>query len=41
VGDFFTAGYRLFLDEDQGPRLGPFLAALDRQFVVRRLRLEG
>jgi lysyl-tRNA synthetase class 1 len=41
VGDFFTAGYRLFLDEDQGPRLGPFLAALDRQFVVRRLRLDG
>jgi lysyl-tRNA synthetase class 1 len=41
VGDFFTVGYRLFLDEDQGPRLGPFLAALDRQFVVRRLRLDG
>jgi lysyl-tRNA synthetase class 1 len=41
VGDFFTAGYRLFLDEDQGPRLGPFLAALDSAFVVRRLRLEG
>jgi lysyl-tRNA synthetase class 1 len=41
VGDLFAAGYRLFLDEDQGPRLGPFLAALDRRFVVRRLRLEG
>ncbi len=41
VGDFFTLGYRLFLDEDQGPRLGPFLAALDRTFVVERLRREG
>ena len=41
VGDFFTLGYRLFLDEEQGPRLGPFLAALDRTFVVRRLRREG
>jgi lysyl-tRNA synthetase class 1 len=41
VGDFFSRGYRLFLDEEQGPRLGPFLAALDRTFVVRRLRREG
>jgi lysyl-tRNA synthetase class 1 len=41
VGDFFTAGYRLFLDDDQGPRLGPFLAALDRDFVVDRLRRES
>ncbi|WP_255150939.1 lysine--tRNA ligase [Halorarius halobius] len=41
VGDFFTAGYRLFLGEDQGPRLGPFLAALDTEFVLARLRLDG
>ena len=41
VGDLFGAGYRLFLDEDQGPRLGPFLAAMDREFVVRRLRREA
>jgi len=41
VGDFFSAGYRLFLDTDQGPRLGPFLAALDGEFVLRRLRREG
>ncbi|WP_153952532.1 lysine--tRNA ligase [Halosegnis longus] len=41
VGEFFTAGYRLFLDEEQGPRLGPFLAALDRTFVTERLRLRG
>ena len=41
VGEFFSAGYRLFLDETEGPRLGPFLAALDDSFVVRRLRREG
>jgi lysyl-tRNA synthetase class 1 len=41
VGEFFGAGYRLFLDEDEGPRLGPFLAAMDDAFVVRRLRREG
>jgi len=41
VGDFFAAGYRLFLDESEGPRLGPFLAALDMTFVLDRLRLEG
>jgi len=41
VGDFFTAGYRLFLDEAQGPRLGPLLAALETTFVCDRLRLDG
>ncbi|MGM0715736.1 MAG: lysine--tRNA ligase [Halobacteriota archaeon] len=41
VGEFFGAGYRLFLDGDEGPRLGPFLAAMDDAFVVRRLRREG
>ena len=41
VGTFFTAGYRLFLDTDEGPRLGPFLAALDRAFVLKRLRREA
>jgi lysyl-tRNA synthetase class 1 len=41
VGAFFTAGYRLFFDETQGPKLGPFLAELDREFVLRRLRREG
>jgi lysyl-tRNA synthetase class 1 len=39
--DLFTAGYRLFFDTEQGPKLGPFLAELDREFVVRRLRREG
>jgi lysyl-tRNA synthetase class 1 len=41
VGEFFEAGYRLFLDETEGPRLGPFLAPMDTEFVVRRLRRDG
>ncbi len=36
----FRAGYRLFLDREEGPKLGPFLAALDRSFVEGRLRRE-
>jgi lysyl-tRNA synthetase class 1 len=40
IGEFFSAGYRLFFDEDQGPKLGPFLAKLDRTFVLGRLRRE-
>ncbi len=40
VGAFFAAGYKLFFDDSEGPKLGPFLAKLDRQFVVRRLRRE-
>jgi len=41
VADFFAAGYRLFFDDEEGPKLGPFLGKLDRQFVVERLRREG
>ncbi|MFC7069422.1 lysine--tRNA ligase [Halobaculum lipolyticum] len=41
VGDFFGAGYRLFFDETQGPRLGEFLGELEREFVVARLRREA
>ena len=41
VGDFFGAGYRLFFDETQGPRLGEFLGELERDFVVARLRREA
>jgi len=41
IGAFFSAGYRLFFDESQGPKLGPFLAKLDRQFVLDRLRREA
>jgi lysyl-tRNA synthetase class 1 len=40
VGEFFGAGYRLFFDDDEGPKLGPFLARLDEEFVVGRLRRE-
>jgi len=40
IGEFFGAGYRLFFDDVEGPKLGPFLAKLDREFVVRRLRSE-
>ncbi|RQG89128.1 lysine--tRNA ligase [Natrarchaeobius halalkaliphilus] len=40
TGEFFAAGYRLFFDERQGPKLGPFLANVDREFVVARLRRE-
>jgi len=41
VGDFFAAGYRLFFDDTEGPRLGEFLGELDESFVVTRLRREG
>jgi lysyl-tRNA synthetase class 1 len=41
IGAFFSAGYRLFFDETQGPKLGPFLAKLDREFVLDRLRREA
>ena len=40
VSDFFEAGYRLFFDDTEGPRLGEFLGDLDRAFVVDRLRRE-
>jgi len=38
IGDLFSAGYRLLFDEDEGPQLGPFVAKLDRDFVVERFR---
>ncbi|MFB6068872.1 MAG: lysine--tRNA ligase, partial [Halobacterium sp.] len=40
VGEFFATGYRLFFDEEQGPKLGQFLGKLDREFVLARLRRE-
>jgi len=40
IGEFFATGYRLFFDDDEGPQLGHFLAKLDREFVVERLRRE-
>ncbi len=41
AGTLFTAGYQLFLNRSDGPKLGPFLADLDREFVIRRLRQEA
>ncbi|GAB3687421.1 lysine--tRNA ligase [Salinarchaeum chitinilyticum] len=41
VGNFFATGYRLFFDQEEGPKLGQFLAKLDEAFVLRRLRREG
>ncbi|MEZ3116628.1 lysine--tRNA ligase [Halobaculum sp. MBLA0147] len=41
VSAFFEAGYRLFFDDTQGPRLGEFLGELEREFVVERLRREA
>ncbi len=39
--EWFRALYNVFIGKDRGPRLAPFLASLDREFVVRRLRLNG
>ena len=41
TGDLFAAGYRLFFDKTQGPRLGEFMGELDREFVVQRLRRDA
>ncbi|GAB7094161.1 lysine--tRNA ligase [Halolamina litorea] len=41
TGDLFAAGYKLFFDKTQGPRLGEFLGELDQSFVVERLRREA
>jgi len=41
IGDFFGVGYELFFDQREGPQLGHFLADLDREFVVERLRREA
>jgi len=40
VRDAFGAVYRLFLGKPAGPRLGVFLPALERDFTVKRLKLE-
>jgi len=37
-GTVFRALYRAFLGKDRGPRLGFFLASLDRDFVLERLK---
>ncbi|MBI4360523.1 lysine--tRNA ligase, partial [Candidatus Micrarchaeota archaeon] len=38
ANDFFAAAYRVFLGKDKGPKLLPFLAALDEKLVLSRLR---
>ena len=38
VADLFATGYRLFFGRPDGPKLGPLLAKLDREFAVARLR---
>ena len=40
LGQFFKVNYKLLFSQDRGPRLGPLLASLDREFIVRRLRRE-
>ncbi len=37
----FMALYRVILGQDSGPKAGWFLASLDREWLVRRLRLEA
>ncbi|BAD86429.1 lysyl-tRNA synthetase [Thermococcus kodakarensis KOD1] len=39
--EWFKALYNIFIGKDRGPRLAPFLASLNREFVIKRLRLEG
>lgn len=38
---FFSAMYVLFLGKDSGPKMGWFLSTLDREMVLKRLRLEA
>ena len=38
--DVFVTIYRLFLGKDEGPKVGTLLLALDKSFVLGRLRLE-
>jgi len=41
VTDFFQAAYKVFIGHERGPKLLPFLAALDRKLVVKRLKLQS
>ena len=40
-GAAFKLIYQLFLNKDQGPKLGFFLSSLDRDFVIDRLSLKS
>ncbi len=39
--ELFRAIYLLFLGREDGPRAGPFLLSLDKDFVKKRLKLES
>lgn len=39
--EFFTAIYIAFLGKESGPKVGWFLSTLNKEFVLKRLRLEG
>jgi lysyl-tRNA synthetase class 1 len=41
AGKVFQGLYRVLLAQDSGPKAGWFLASLDRDWVVKRLRLKG
>ncbi|MBW3537974.1 lysine--tRNA ligase [Candidatus Parcubacteria bacterium] len=41
TGEAFKAIYRVILAKDSGPKAGWFLASLERQWLVRRLRLQS
>ena len=36
--DIFTLFYRVFIDKDKGPRLGYFLASMDKNYVINRIK---
>jgi len=38
IADFYSAAYTVFLGKKKGPKLVPFLNALNKSFVVQRLR---
>jgi lysyl-tRNA synthetase class 1 len=41
AGQAFRVLYRVILDQDSGPKAGWFLASLDAEWLVKRLRLEA
>ncbi|MBI5229165.1 lysine--tRNA ligase [Candidatus Micrarchaeota archaeon] len=41
VQQVFATAYKLIIGKERGPRLGPFLVSLERDFIIPRLRLES
>ena len=39
--EFFTAIYICFLNKESGPKVGWFLSTLEKDFVIKRLKLEA